>query len=217
MVFTSSPVRLRGSTRKEPPSISPTPRSRFVWAAAELLSSTDSCVPPVIRSVFSGLASLGTKAGSTEVSSSGGGLSAPMLGISLAMVELLLVMCGFRGFSFWIFSCSPALACLGAFWIRREDVVANERRMGRAEVRGRRRRARAEAMVVIKDQDGDGRSMGGEDYDGGEWIGEIWGLVESRASLLPTFPHVIAGARRSRHDHVTAIVSWRGVWLEAWQ
>lgn len=49
-------------------------------------------MPPVIRSVFSGTESLGTKWGSTEVMSSGGALSAPTLGISLAMVELVLVI-----------------------------------------------------------------------------------------------------------------------------
>jgi len=50
------------------------------------------CVPPVIRSVLSGTESLGMKSGSTEVSNSGGALSAPTLGISFAMVEFVFVM-----------------------------------------------------------------------------------------------------------------------------
>lgn len=57
-------------------------------------------MPPVILSVFSGTESLGTKSGSTEVRSSGGALSAPTLGISFAIVELVLVMWGPSGFDF---------------------------------------------------------------------------------------------------------------------
>lgn len=87
MVLPSSPVRLKGSTLNFAPSISPTSSSAFVP-----LSGPPFCVPPVIRSVFSGTESLGVKVGSTEVRSSGGALSAPTLGISLAMVEFVFVM-----------------------------------------------------------------------------------------------------------------------------
>ena len=96
MVLASSPVRRRGSTLKEPPSISPTLSSVF----APFLG-LGACVPPVIFLVFSGLESLGTKLGSTLVMSSGGGESAPTSGISLAMVEVVLVMCGTSGFCVW--------------------------------------------------------------------------------------------------------------------
>ena len=96
MVLASSPVRRRGSTLKEPPSISPTLSSVF----APFLG-LGACVPPVIFLVFSGLESLGTKLGSTLVMSSGGGESAPRSGISLAMVEVVLVMCGTSGFCVW--------------------------------------------------------------------------------------------------------------------
>ena len=87
MVFASSPVRRRGSTRKLPPSISPTLSSTLGPD-----SGTGFCVPPVMVSVFSGFESLGMKFASTLVMSSGGGPSEPRLGISFAMVELVLVM-----------------------------------------------------------------------------------------------------------------------------
>ena len=87
MVLASSPVRRRGSTRNVPPSISPTWRS-----ALGPLSGAGFCVPPVMRSVFSGFESFGVYSGSTLVIISGGGESLPMLGISLEMVELLFVM-----------------------------------------------------------------------------------------------------------------------------
>jgi len=85
-----------GSTRKVPPSISPTLRSEFTPD-----SGSPCWVPPVMRSVFSGTESFGSNSGSTLVSISGGAASLPTLGISLAMVELVLVMWGFNGFSIW--------------------------------------------------------------------------------------------------------------------
>lgn len=87
MVLPSSPVRRIGSTLNSAPSISPTPSSALTPA-----SGPPFCVPPVILSVFSGTESFGVKSGSTEVMSSGGALSAPTLGISFAMVELVFVM-----------------------------------------------------------------------------------------------------------------------------
>ena len=80
-------MRLIGSTLNFAPSISPTSRS----ALGPSFGPPD-CVPPVILSVFSGTESLGVKVGSTEVSSSGGALSAPTLGISLDMVEFVFVI-----------------------------------------------------------------------------------------------------------------------------
>ena len=76
VVFTSSPVLRMGSTLKLPPSISPTASSAFglVEGLASLASwvpptassalgpdiGFTSCVPPVMRFVFSGTESLGT-------------------------------------------------------------------------------------------------------------------------------------------------------------
>lgn len=126
MVFASSPVRLNGSTRNVPPSISPTSRS-----ALGPLSGAGFCVPPTILSVFSGLLSLGMKAGSTLVMSSGGGPSSPMEGISLAMVLLVLVMWGFKGLDFMMRLYSGAVSfwrsVSGTAW--REVVVENGRAM----------------------------------------------------------------------------------------
>lgn len=86
------------------PSSSPTAKS----GRLTLAGSAD-CVPPVILSVFSGTRSLGTYLGSTELSMSGGGLSFPRDGMSLLKVELVFVMCGLSGFSFWYLRCSSAL------------------------------------------------------------------------------------------------------------
>ena len=90
---TLSPSRRTGSTLNLPPSISPTPNSAF----GPPFPSAPSCVPPVILRVFSGTLSLGVYPGSTLVSMSAGGLSAPTLGNSLAIVLEVLVRCGFRG------------------------------------------------------------------------------------------------------------------------
>lgn len=106
MVLPSSPVRLNGSTLNFAPSISPTPSSELGPSSGALF-----CEPPVIRSVFSGTESLGTKSGSTEVSSSGGALSAPTLGISFAMVELVLVRWGPVAFDCWISLHDGVLSC----------------------------------------------------------------------------------------------------------
>lgn len=114
VVFPSSPVRRNGSTLNSAPSISPTASSEFF--EPDGFSGLVSCVPPVIFSVFSGTASFGTKSGSTDERSSGGALSAPTLGISLAMVESVFVRCGPNGLFFWIsrwagvVSCSRSLA-----------------------------------------------------------------------------------------------------------
>lgn len=95
IVLPSSPLRRIGSTLNLAPSISPTSSSALGPSSGAAL-----CVPPVIRSVFSGTESLGAKFGSTEVRSSGGALSAPTLGISLAIVELVFVMWGPVGLDF---------------------------------------------------------------------------------------------------------------------
>ena len=68
------------------PSISPTPRSEFAP-----LSGAPFCVLPVIRSVFSGTESFGVNSGSTEAIISGDDLSAPTDGISLEIVDVVLV------------------------------------------------------------------------------------------------------------------------------
>jgi hypothetical protein len=86
VVLVSSPVLLKGSTRKELSSSSPTSRSALTPD-----SGLPSWVPPVILSVFSGTESLAANLGSTLVINSGGALSLPILGISLAMVEVVLV------------------------------------------------------------------------------------------------------------------------------
>ncbi len=114
IVFPSSPVLRNGSTLISDSSISPT--SSSAGFEPVVLSDFLSCVPPVIFSVFSGTESLGTKSGSTDERSSGGALSAPTLGISLAMVEFVFVRCGPNGLFFcisrWagVVSCSRSLA-----------------------------------------------------------------------------------------------------------
>ena len=122
MVFPSSPVRLNGSTLNFAPSISPT--SSSVLAPP---SGAPFCVPPVIRSVFSGTESLGTKSRSTEVRSSGGALSAPTLGISLEMVEFVFVMWGPVGLDFCVSRHEAVFSCC----------LESARRRGREVERGR--------------------------------------------------------------------------------
>jgi hypothetical protein len=104
VVFASSPVLRIGSTLKEPPSISPTLSSPSTGPSGFF------CVLPVMRSVFSGIESFGVYSPSTEDISSGGTLSLPTLGISLAIVEVVFVMCGFKGFSFCSFRCSSTFS-----------------------------------------------------------------------------------------------------------
>jgi len=88
IVLGSSPVLRIGSTLNLAPSISPTPSSLF----APLTSwSLLPCVPPVMRLVFSGTESLGVNLLSALVINSGGAASSPIEGISLAIVEVVLV------------------------------------------------------------------------------------------------------------------------------
>lgn len=128
MVAASSPVRRSGSMRNFAPSSSPTSRSAvvLVWCCwflgevlvkgvpgvlvvvllAGLLVSLSleflvPWVPPVMRSVFSGTASLGVKALSVAESSSGGAASLPTLGISFAIVLVVLVRWGLYGLACW--------------------------------------------------------------------------------------------------------------------
>ena len=63
---------------------------------ASLLTSLsfEPCVPPVMRSVFSGTESLGVKVLSVAERSSGGAESLPAVGISFAIVLVVLVRCG---------------------------------------------------------------------------------------------------------------------------
>ena len=130
-MLTSSPVRRSGSTLNLAPSSSPTPSSLF-----EPLASLPDCVPPVIRSVFSGTASLGTKLGSADDSISGGGACLPMLGISLAMVETVFVRWGFRGFSTRFLRHSTVVLLPRSLMLRRGMKVEKgreERRISRVE------------------------------------------------------------------------------------
>jgi hypothetical protein len=68
-----------------------------------------------MRSVFSGLESFGVYSGSTDEIRSRGGFLDPTFGISFAMVEFVLVMCGFKGFSIWYLRCSGFVSCSFAF------------------------------------------------------------------------------------------------------
>ena len=107
IVVASSPVLRMGSTLKEAPSISPTPSSEELT-----LAGSPDCVPPVMRSVFSGCLSFGSYLGSTEVMNSGGGLSSPTDGMSLWKVEVVFVMCGTSGLDFWSSLYASALGCI---------------------------------------------------------------------------------------------------------
>lgn len=141
MVLLSSPVRGNGSTLNFAPSISPTSSSAFAPS-----DGPPGCVPPVMRSVFSGIESLGTKPGSTDVSSSGGALSAPTLGISLAMVELVLVMWGPAGLDCWVSRHEAVLSCWRVSARRRGMEV--ERGRNAVEVGRARREARRRSVIV---------------------------------------------------------------------
>lgn len=146
MVLISSPVRRSGSTLNLPPSISPTSSSAL---APDL--GAGSCVPPVIFSVFSGFESLGTNFPSTLVIISGGGASSPMLGISLEIVELVLVMCGLRGFSIWNLRYSGAVSLPRSLkgTANLDCVVDNGRMPERIAMRLDRSRTRTEDIVPI--------------------------------------------------------------------
>lgn len=146
VVFTSSPVRRRGSTLKVPPSISPTPKSTF---GPE--DGSGFWEPPVIFSVFSGTESLGTKSFLTLVRSSGGAASWPMLGISFEMVEFVLVMCGLRGFSFMYRRYSSAVSLprsLRGIPAKRVLLLVNVRTLERAANWLDRRMRRAGVMFA---------------------------------------------------------------------
>jgi len=56
--------------------------------------------------MFSGFESFGVQSGSTDEMRSGGGFS---------IVELVLVICGFKGFSVWNLRCSGVVSCPLAF------------------------------------------------------------------------------------------------------
>lgn len=146
MVFASSPVRRSGSTLKLAPWISPTSRSAF---APE--SGAAFCVPPVMRSVFSGTESLGVKSSETDDNSSGGGELAPTLGISFATVEFVFVMCGLSGFSIWCFLNSSAVSlCLSLTLsvLKRAVEMLNGRLSARA-ARVERRTSLAGVIVYV--------------------------------------------------------------------
>lgn len=123
MVAASSPLRRRGSTLNWAPSISPTPRSEYVP-----LSGAPVRVPPAIRSAFSGTGSLGVKLGSTDAIISGGGLSAPTDGISLAMVEVVFVKWGPSGFEVCASRCPSTLEWIRSWWSAQRGKLAERDR-----------------------------------------------------------------------------------------
>src|ERR1700760_2983874 len=130
MVLASSPVLLKGSTRKEPPSISPT----FKLVPAFWLS-LEYCVPPVVFSPLPLCEPLAVAWGSTEDSISGGALSEPTFGMSFVIDEVLFAKLGFNGFSVWNLRCSSTFSwwrsvrveeCKGLVertWIERENAI----------------------------------------------------------------------------------------------
>ena len=142
-MLTSSPVRRSGSTLNLAPSSSPTPSSLF-----EPLVSLPDCVPPVIRSVFSGTASLGTKLGSADDSISGSGACLPTPGIPLAMAEIMFVRWGFRGFSACFLRHSVVVSLPRSLMLRRGMNVEKGREKVR-RVREGRRISRVEGMMSL--------------------------------------------------------------------
>jgi hypothetical protein len=109
-----------------------------------------------MRSVFSGTESLGVKPPLTLVSSSGGGASLPTEGISFAMVEVVLVKWGLRGFSIWnLRYCSEVslvrlLRCSN--WFVRAAEMLKERHAelcSAAKARDERTTILEEAMAVL--------------------------------------------------------------------
>lgn len=148
MVLPSSPVRRNGSALNSAPSISPTPSSALgpPPPPPPPPSGAPFCEPPVIRSVFSGTESLGAKSGSTELSSSGGALSAPTLGISFAMVELVLVRCGPVALDCWVSRHEGVLSC----WRSLARLRGREVESGRNAVEeGRARREAIRSRVML--------------------------------------------------------------------
>jgi hypothetical protein len=111
------------------------------------------CVPPVILSVFSGTASFGANSPSTLVISSGGGASLPTDGISLAMVEVVLVKCGFKGFEVWYLRYSSAVSWARLFRasnsLLRDALIENGRveRLRVRRARDERRKRREDAIM----------------------------------------------------------------------
>ena len=99
-------------------------------------------MPPVIFSVFSGSASLGIKSGSTDESSSGGAWSAPTLGISFEIVEVVFVMWGFVAFDFWISRHAGCVSCSRSFGSAKHRRVEVERRRDDRGAKEPSRRAR---------------------------------------------------------------------------
>ena len=84
--------------------------------------------------------------------SSGGGLSAPRSGISFAMVEVVLVMCGLSGLSIWNLRYSGAVSFARALSLVKSSaglkvVDENGRAYVRAATRLDRKRRRADAML----------------------------------------------------------------------
>lgn len=148
IVFASSPVRRRGSTLNLAPSISPTPNSLF-----EPLTSLSllPCVPPVMRSVFFGTPSFGVNLESTLVMSSGGGASLPTDGISLTIVDVVFVMCGFNGLDFWKLRYLSEVSFVRLFRASNSLLRMAERVKARHWVRGRVRRAREERATIRED------------------------------------------------------------------
>jgi hypothetical protein len=72
-------------------------------------------VSPVVRSAFSGSESSRAKSGSSDEMRSGGGFSEPTFGSTFSMVEFVLAICGFKGFSVWYLRCSGFVSCSLAF------------------------------------------------------------------------------------------------------
>ena len=85
---------------------------------------------------------------------SGGDLSAPTEGTSFFMVDVVLVMCGFSGFSFWALRCSSTLLWPLSLRSAKRGVVVDSSRAAGLEVadavvRMDRRNRREDCMLYV--------------------------------------------------------------------